>query len=122
MGNFSVDYIPEEGFIRVQIQGEFDAQLLSESTSKLVEEITLSKCNRVLMDHRTATPKLSVVELYRRPEVAAKLGVPRMSKIAIVYSEPDEVYNFIETVGVNQGFTVQVFQDIDKGIQWLRGE
>ena len=120
MTDFSVRYDPEEEIVRVEMVGEFDAQTLSASTMAMVEEMQRSSCTRVLLDHRQATPKLSVVEQYRRPEIAASLGVPRLSRIAIVYKESQEAYAFIETVAVNRGLIVKVFQVPEEALEWLR--
>lgn len=120
MDNFSVQYKPNEGFILVCLTGEFDERVLSQSTAQMVEVMSQSKCSRILMDHRQAKPKLSVADLYDRPKKAIDLGVPRVSKIAIVYSEPDDAYEFIETVGRNNGFNVRSFQDLNDATHWLR--
>jgi len=120
MGNFAVQYIPEEGIIRLQLQGEIDAQMLSMATSKLVEEIFRCNCDRLLMDHREAKVNISVSEIFNRPTIASKLGIPHSSRIAIIYSAREPDYRFVETVGRNRGFDVQVFSDIDEGIKWLK--
>jgi hypothetical protein len=120
MDNFAVQYIPEEGIVRLHLQGEIDAQILSVATSKLVEEISRCNCNRLLMDHREAKLNISVSEMFNRPMVASNLGVPYSSKIAIIYSKREFDYRFVETVGSNRGFTVKVFTDIDEGIKWLK--
>ena len=120
MSQFSIRYNPEEDIIRVEMLGEFDARMLSASTAALVEEIQRSACTSVLMDHRQATPKLSVVEQYRRPEIGANLGVPRSCRIAIVYRKSHDSYRFIETVGKNWGFMVKTFQVAEKALESLR--
>jgi len=120
MENFAVQYIPDEGIIRLQLHGEIDAQMLSMATSKLVEEISRWNCNRLLMDHREAKLDISVSEIFDRPMIASKLGVPLSSRIAIIYSTRESDYRFVETAGRNRGFNIKVFTDIDEGIKWLK--
>lgn len=120
MSGFTVEYDSQEEIVRVEMRGEFDAALLSASTSAFVEEVRRSGCTRILMNHLHAKPKLSVIEQYERPTVAAKLGVPRHSRIAIVCQEFDQLYQFIETVGVNQGFSVKVFTEMEAALHWLK--
>ena len=120
MSSYAVRYDQAEGVVRVEIRGNFDAKLLSESTAALSLEIEESGSNRILMDHREATPKLTVSEQYDRPGIAFKLGVPRSCRIAIVCRAMDEVYRFIETVGVNSGYTIKVFLKVDEALRWLR--
>lgn len=119
MNGYSVYYDPEEDIIHVDITGEYDAQMLSESSSMMVKEIQRTGCTRILMDHRHAIPKLSVVEQYLRPKIAEKLGVPLYCQIAIVYKESQDVYKFIETVAFNQGLTVKIFQLKREALTWL---
>jgi hypothetical protein len=120
MSEFSVRCDPEEGIIRVEMHGEFDAETLSASTAALAGEIKRSGCTRVLLDHRQAAPTLSVIQQYMRPEVAAKLGVPRSCRIAIVYRGPYDTYRFIETVARNKGLAVRIFKIEDEALEWLR--
>ena len=119
MDNYTVEYMPDYGIIKVQIKGEFDAQVLSMATSKLVEEISRHDCSQILMDHRDATSKLPIVDLYNRPEIAASLGIERSNRIAIIYSKEEDDYRFLETVARNKGFMVKIFKDLDEGIKWL---
>ena len=120
MSGFTVQHLTEEGIIRVHLQGRFDAKLLSTVTLKLAEEISRCNCTRMLMDHREATLHLSTVDIFDRPKIASKIGVPYGSKIAIVYSIGENEYQFVETVGRNGGFDVKVFTDIGEGIKWLK--
>lgn len=120
MDNIKVQHEAKEGLVRVHLQGEIDAQMLNIATAKLVEEMSHCNCNRVLMDHREVELRMSTIDLFNRPKVASALGVPRSSRIAIVYSARGTDYQFVETVGRNRGFNVKAFKDIDEGIKWLK--
>jgi hypothetical protein len=120
MDNFAVQHEPEEGIIRVHLQGRIDDRMLSMATSKLMEEMSHCNCNRFLMDHREVKLSMSIVDLFYLPMVASKIGVPRSSRIAVVYSTQEDDYRFIENVGRNRGFNVRVFTDVDEGIKWLK--
>lgn len=120
MSNLTVLFLPEDEIILAIIKGDFDAQILSQSTSMIVKEILQSKCFRILMDHREAMPNISISELYYRPSIASKLGVPSSAKIAIVHSCSPDKYAFVENVGVNSGFDIKVFQDIHNAKHWLK--
>ncbi len=119
MDNYTVEFMPDYGIIKVQIKGEFDAQVLSMATTKLAEEISRHNCSQILMDHRDATSKLPFVDIYKRPEIGASLGIQRSNRIAVIYSKGEEDYRFLETVARNQGFMVRIFKDFDEGIRWL---
>lgn len=120
MGDYVVRYDSEDALLVVELRGEFDAHVLSASTAAMVKELPRSGCQRILMDHRNALPHLSVVEQFKRPEVAAGLGVPKTCSLALVYREDHELYRFIETVGRNRGFRVRIFPTIEEAVEWLR--
>jgi len=120
VGQFTVQYLPEEEIIRVHLKGAFDAQSFSMTTSKVAEEASRSNCSHILMDHREATRHLSTTEIFERPKIALKFGLSRASKIALVYSTKEDDYQFVETVGKNRGFDVKVFADMDEAIRWLK--
>jgi hypothetical protein len=46
-------------------------------------------------------------------------GWKRDYKAAVVYSEVTEDERFLESVGVNRGILIKVFDDIDEAISWL---
>lgn len=117
--NFSVQYLQEDELIQVKIWGDFDAKILSNSTALVAEELAYHDCNRILMDHSGARPFLSSTELADRPKAASILGIPKSSKIAIVYSNSEPVYKFIEKAGQSQAFDVKIFTDLNKAKGWL---
>lgn len=41
-------------------------------------------------------------------------------KVAVVVQKISEDLHFFETVAINRGFSVQVFDAINKGIEWLK--
>ncbi len=119
-GQLLVRHLQAEGFILVEMKGEFDAPALSEATGQMVELIRETGCSQILMDHRQATPRLSVLEQYERPERAASLGVPKSARIALVHNGSREVYDFIETVAVNRGFVLKTFERVVPAKDWLK--
>jgi hypothetical protein len=114
--------LPTDQIVRVEICGVLDAELLSMTTSKMVEQIQQHVCKRILMDHRNAEVRLSRLELYDKPRIAHSLGVPHARKIAIVYSRTDEDHWLVELMGRSQGFNVSLFRDVDSAMSWLKHE
>ena len=118
--SYQIEYLPADRIVRVEICGALNAEFLSMTTSKMVEQIQQHGCKRILMDHRSAEICLSRLELYDRPHIASSLGVPHSSKIAIVYSRKNEDYWFVELMGRSQGFNVSLFRDVDSAMSWLK--
>ncbi len=120
MTEYTVQHNPEEDLIRVEMRGEFNAQAQNACTSALVQEIQRTACERILIDHRQATPRLSLIEQYQRPEIAEKLGVPKTCQTAVVYLiQHHDVYRFLETVARNNHLRTRIFLDEQEALAWL---
>lgn len=120
MKDHSIQYLQDDNILQITLLGDFDASRLSRTTTLLAEELVFHNCNRILMDHRKANPMLSSKELSDRPNTASILGIPKTSKIAIVYSASKAAYQFIENVGQKHGYSIKIFIDINKAINWLK--
>jgi len=78
-------------------------------------------CTRILNDLREVDLELSTVDIYDIPNLVAGSGIERSVKRAVVFSRDVGDYQFFETVSVNQGQFVRVFEDFDVAVTWLRG-
>jgi hypothetical protein len=81
-------------------------------------------CTKVLVDVRKLEGWLSTLESYT---VASKeleqLRWKGLSKAAIVDRPRDTgPFPFFETVARNRGLNLMMFREVDKAIEWLRGE
>ena len=76
-------------------------------------------CKRVLCDERELEYKLGKFDVFKLAESLTAFA-PQIIKAALVYS-PNNVEDavFWETVGVNRGATVKVFQSRDEAMQWV---
>ncbi len=116
---FSVTYDPEADCIFVSVQGEFDLTLFDSMAAEVARCSVESGCSHILNDLRLAILKESVAGIFFMPEHAIKKGVGRKVKRALVVSGELSEFWFLETVFINQGNTVKLFDNIDDAKQWL---
>jgi hypothetical protein len=77
---------------------------------------------RVLFDLRNAEIAAGTMETYYTAADPGAWGWKRHYKAAVVYSNITERERFLETVGVNRGILIHIFDDIDEAFSWLAEE
>jgi hypothetical protein len=75
----------------------------------------------LLNDLRGVERHLSLLDIYNLPKMSGEFGFPPRTKRAFVFSEDAKDYQFFETVSVNRGQLVKIFEDIDEALAWLTG-
>lgn len=76
-------------------------------------------CWRLLNDMREVKKLPSVVDIYNLPRLVGESEFPQQAKRAVVFSKDEKDYQFLETVSVNRGQLLKVFDDIDDALAWL---
>jgi hypothetical protein len=120
----AVVYNPGVGIIETTAQGT-----LSESEAKeiILEIAQLGKeknCFLCLSDDREAALDMSTLQIHDLPEVLTNmvnsLGLrPGQFKRAIVVKQSFPDYRFFETVTLNAGQNIRLFQDREEAKKWL---
>ena len=79
------------------------------------------RITKVLIDHRHIEDVTgSTTDVYNRPKLFKLIGVILGIKVAeIVRTEHLEHFQFLETVSVNQGYQLSIFQDREEALSWL---
>ncbi len=109
----------EAKYIEISVTGDFSLKTLKNITEEVIIYIKKYKCNYILNDLRNATLTESPLSVYSMPKIAIKAGIERKIKRAIIVNELASDYHFLETVFVNQGNIVKLFDDFNKAETWL---
>jgi hypothetical protein len=121
--NMEVAYLDEHDVVRVCWHGAFsgprDASAMMTQARPVLEE---HSCTRILYDLRDAPIVDSAMETYDTGNRAIELGFSRELKAAVLYSLDEKKHRFVETVMVNRGYKIRVFQDESVAIDWLTGQ
>ncbi|MCK5226711.1 MAG: hypothetical protein KAJ60_10765 [Desulfobulbaceae bacterium] len=119
---YSVTYDEETDCIFVSVNGELNLSLFNSMAPEVAQLLKKHACKQVLNDLRHTTLEQSVLSIYSMPEQALKAGVCRTIKRALVVNGAFSEFRFLETVFINQGNIVKMFNSIDDAKGWLFDE
>ena len=86
----------------------------------LAEAAEKYQCMKHLIDHRETTFVFKITDYYERPAVNEKLGISRLFKTAMVFSQSTDETVFMENVFRNRGYNMRHFTDMDEAKSWLK--
>jgi hypothetical protein len=111
----------EDKYIEVITSGIADQDGSLNMAKAITHAMRTNRITRALIDHRHVTSVTgSTVEIYHRPRLFSVIGAIMKIRMAeIIKPEHLEHFKFFETVCVNQGYQVAIFQDREKAITWL---
>lgn len=111
----------EHQYVEVITRGIADKDSSLNMVKAIANETKDRKFKKILIDHHNLERVVgSIMDIYERPKLLKESGTTPIIKIAlIIKAEHWEHFKFFETVCVNQGFTVSIFQDKEKAMSWL---
>ena len=74
---------------------------------------------RFLYDMRQVSVTGRTMNIFSVATTALEQGIKRDCRVALVYSECTTDHLFLETVAVNRGYCLRVFDDIAEAFAWL---
>ena len=119
--------LADSDLLRVQATGEFSLEEAKRTFLEIMEGLALQGTKRVLIDGRTITGDPETIERFYYGEFAAQTvvryevrGVSPATPFAYVLREPVlDPEKFGETVAVNRGMRVKVFDNPEEALEWL---
>ena len=123
----TVTYNPGLGIIETIAQGKLTLDEAKEIISEITQMAIEQNCFLCLSDYHEATIDMSTLEIYDIPKVLSNmvtsLGLnPSQFKRAILVEKSFEDFHFFETVTLNAGQNIRLFQDTDEAKKWLLRE
>jgi hypothetical protein len=111
----------EERYVEVITSGLGDREGSLNMAKDITHAMRTHRITRALIDHRNIEEVAGkTIDVYNRPKVFRLIGAILRIKIAeIIKREHIEHFRFLETVCLNQGYRLSVFQDKDKALAWL---
>ena len=119
---YEISYSEEKKVVIGKVDGYFDLSVVSEIAGQLVKLNRQTNCDKILTDLRDAEITSSTMEICRMPKAMSDAGLPRMCMIALLIKEIKPDYRFLETVSMNHGQQVELFNDMGAAIAWLNSD
>ena len=111
----------EEKYVEVVTKGVANKDGSLSMAKTIKETMQQRKITKALIDHRNIeSVSGEIIEIYDRPKLFRIIGVIWNIKIAEII-KPDHVehFRFFETVCINQGFRISIFQEKLPALEWL---
>jgi len=120
----TVTFNPALGVIETAAQGNLALQEVKEIISEISQVAIEQDCFLCLSDYREATIEMSTLQIYDIPRILSDIVTsfgfrPSKFKRAIIAEKSLIDYQFFESVTLNQGQRIRLFQDIEEAKQWL---
>jgi len=115
----TIEYLPEKGYTLNRADGQTSPDIAIECMTEMLEVSTKHDCSNLLADLRATTMMAATIDTFELPNRFEKLGLLPEHKLAIVYSEAEDDYQFLETVSRNRGLQIRVFADFEDAENWL---
>lgn len=124
-------YTIESGYLHAKASGEFEIERAKARFADLVNEIEKIVARKVFVDGLAVTGDPLVIERFYYGEFAAEAingllmrgWTGATPQIAYVLKEPQlDPYRLGETVAVNRGVNIKVFDNHDEAFAWLNVE
>lgn len=111
----------EDQYTEIITRGIADRDGSLEMAKTISLALRKSKINKILIDHTNITAASGgILEIYNRPKEFEKIGVSRGIRVAeVVKREHRQLFDFLETVCLNRGFSFSVFEEKQIALEWL---
>jgi hypothetical protein len=108
-------------YIEVITRGIADKDDSLNMAKAIAYAMKTNRMTKVLIDHSNIEGTTgNAIDIYSRPRLFGIIGVILRIKIAeIIKPEHLEHFKFLETVCVNQGYRISIFQDKERALTWL---
>jgi len=117
---WKIEYLSDEDILFLKSKGQMDVPSANEMVKDLADAARRHQCNFHLIDHRDTILTFSLPEYFERPVINEELGISRLFKTAMVFSQLNEDTAFMENVFCNRGFNLRHFADMDEAKRWLK--
>jgi len=117
--NVGLHYDAEMHILRGRVWGALDLEGVRNMASTAAALARQTGCRKLLNDLRDATVSASTMEMYMLPRVVDGEGLAPGIKRALLVRDSPEEFRFLETVFINNGQQVRLFQSLDEGERWL---
>jgi hypothetical protein len=119
---FTVKYNTELSIIESVLVDQVSNKELLKHEAQCIALAKENESTRIITDAKQATLEMSVIDLYSLPEFYGDQDLQRSVRIAVLPPTSEagkDLVDFYETVSLNRGWTVGVFEERQEALDWL---
>jgi hypothetical protein len=111
----------KDRYVEIITSGIADKDGSLRMAKAITENMRKNRITRALIDHSNIEAVTGeVTDIYYRPNILGIIGLIMKIRIAeVIHPEHLEHFRFFETVCINQGYRISIFQEKDQALKWL---
>jgi molybdenum cofactor biosynthesis enzyme MoaA len=117
--SYTVEFCEDKRCITVSVTGELCLNLLQQMAKDVSMLAKEHQTCCIINDLREAVLTKKAYEVVDMPKSAQQSGVRLTFKRGLIVGSRAEEFKFLETVFVNQGHIVKMFETFEEGYAWL---
>jgi hypothetical protein len=112
-------YLNDKDIVLIRVTGSYLLSAEADTVKKISFTLKEHNCRKLLLDFRAANIIAKTMDIFDRPKVYSNEGIEQSIKAAILCKEINNDFRFYETVCLNRGWEVKIFDDYNISIDWL---
>ncbi|HZV54004.1 MAG TPA: hypothetical protein VFF82_03605 [Rhodocyclaceae bacterium] len=117
---YELTIIQERTYLHATVRGLNTSENVRHYLEEIIRECAARNCNRVLVEERLEGPRLDTIDVFQIVSEESGRVIGRLAAMAYVdMNASGDLMRFAETVAVNRGLPVKVFQSVGDAEKWL---
>lgn len=117
--NYEITFERHTDYIHARITGSNSPDTVVQYMTDVHNECKRQDCFRLLIEENLEGPRLDVGEIFTLMSEGSMSALGLFDALAYVDPAMGELADFAETVGVNRGMPILMFQTVDDARAWL---
>ena len=118
--DFEIAFERRANFLYALVTGTNSPETVAGYLERIVTECRRTDCYRVLIEERLEGPRLDASDVFAIASEGAMKAMGLLHAVAYVDQQMGPMAAFAETVAVNRGMPVRVFDTVAEADAWLR--
>ena len=119
VSDYTIEVKRRENYLHVIVTGENSRETVENYMAEVRKECESQDCFRLLIEERLEGPRLPVMDIFSIVSEGAMSALGVFEAIAYLDEKMGDTAEFAETVAINRGMPLAVFDTVDAARDWL---
>lgn len=119
---YTIHFLEDKRIVIIENIGKISSEEFEKQSVEALELGRNKNTSLFLADSTQIAGRITPLELLDFPDMYERIGAPKTTKLAVIIPENlivQENIKFLETVCLNRGWQVKIFETKDLAIDWL---
>jgi len=117
--NYNVNFEKRSDYLHAIVTGENSLETVAQYFQDIRDECSRQDCFRVLIEERLEGPRLSAMDIFSIVSEGSMRALGEFEALAYVDEQMGEMGAFAETIAINRGMPLAVFDSVAKAEEWI---